>query len=255
MIKTNAFLGMKFARLILANLALISLFFIGNAFAADVVFEKGKRPTKDITRDPLSKGPTIVDMAKIKPDMIVADVFGGSGYYSEIISHHVGKSGKVYLHNNQAYLPYVEKELIARLANNRLPNVERFDREAEDLNFPNKSLDAIFYILGYHDLYHTVEGWHIEKAPFLKRLKAALKQGGKLIIVDHSAVAGSKTKHSQELHRIDKKYVIDELTAEGFTLQQQSNVLANPKDNRMSSPFLPEMRRKTDRFVLIFTKN
>ena len=31
-------------------------------------------------------------------------------------------------------------------------------------------------------------------------------------------------------------------------------MLANPNDDRMKSPFDKEMRRKTDRFVLLFEK-
>ncbi len=65
--------------------------------------------------------------------MVVADVLGGGGYYSEIISDVVGEKGKVYLHNNKAYMPYVKKELSARLTDNRLANVVRHDKEADNL--------------------------------------------------------------------------------------------------------------------------
>lgn len=217
-------------------------------------FEKGQRAQQDITRDTQSKGPEIVELVGIKPNMQVLDILGGGGYYSEIISEKVGQGGSVYLHNNKAYMPYVEKELDARLGDNRLENVVRWDKETDDLALKKQSFDAIFFVLGYHDMYHTAEGWSIDKDDFLKQLDDSLKVGGKLLIVDHSAVANSGTKHSQKLHRIDVDYVKKELTGLGYKLIEQSSILANPEDDRMGSPFSKEIRRKTDRFVLLFEK-
>lgn len=230
------------------------VFISHSVFSEELVFNKNERHSTDIERDSQSKGLQVVELAKLKEGMVVADVLGGGGYYSEIISAKVGTHGKVFLHNNKAYMPYVEKELVARLANNRLPNVIRHDRETEDLDLGDDSLDAAFFILGYHDLYHVAKDWKIDKDDFLQQIERALKSKGKLIIVDHSAKQGTNTEHSQVLHRIDKDYVVKELTAKGYKLVNSSNILANPNDDRTISPFKPEMRRKTDRFVLVFEK-
>ncbi len=151
-------------------------------------------------------------------------------------------------------MPWVEKELVARLNGNRLDNVIRWDKETDDLALNNQSFDAIVFVLGYYDLYHTAKDWHINKDDFLAQLTTSLKVGGKLLIVDHSAVSGSGTEHSQKLHRIDANFVKKELIGKGYTLIKESNILANSKDNRMGSPFSKEMRRKTDRFFLLFEK-
>ncbi len=151
-------------------------------------------------------------------------------------------------------MPWVEKELVARLNGNRLDNVIRWDKETDDLALNNQSFDAIVFVLGYYDLYHTAKDWHINKDDFLAQLTTSLKVGGKLLIVDHSAVSGSGTEHSQKLHRIDANFVKNELIGKGYTLIKESNILANSKDNRMGSPFSKEMRRKTDRFFLLFEK-
>lgn len=225
-----------------------------SAFSGDLSFKHGERSNKDIERDIQSKGPEIVSLAGIQKGMVVADILGGGGYYSEIISDKVGSSGKVLLHNNKAYMPYVEKELLARLADNRLPNVERYDRETSALQLGEDKIDAMFFILGYHDIYHTAEGWSIDSKSFLTQLSDAVKKGGKLIIVDHSAKEGTNTQDSQKLHRIDENYVIRELKSYGFKLVKSSEILANAEDSRKISPFNPEIRRKTDRFVLIFEK-
>jgi len=213
-----------------------------------------QRLAKDIQDDFLRKGPEVVALADLAPGMVVADVFGGGGYYSELISQQVGQSGKVYLHNNRAYLPYVDKELTERLTGNRLPNVIRHDKEAGDLAFKPQSLDVIFYVLGYHDLYYKADGWDIDKDVFLKQLNQALKSDGTLLIVDHEAPKGSRTEKSQSLHRIEKSYVIEELKKYGFELVSSSELLANQQDNLTVSALAPSIRRKTSRFILIFKK-
>ena len=244
---------MKFIDKLWLGLSLVLISQI--VLATDVMtFSKGQRSAKDIERDGYRKGPDIVRLADIRSGMVIADVLGGSGYYSELLSEVVGSSGQVYLHNNQAYMPYIEKELAARLADNRLTNVIRHDKETDNLSLGTGKFDAIFFVLGYHDLYHKAEGWDIDKEGFLAQINQALKPGGKLVIVDHSAIEKSGVEHAQKLHRIDKMYVIDELSDKGFNLIKQSNLLANPEDDMMISPFNPSIRGKTDRFVLVFSK-
>jgi predicted methyltransferase len=67
-------------------------------------------------------------------------------------------------------------------------------------------------------------------------------------------MTGTGTQYSQETHRIAADYVKKEVVAKGYKLIKESDLLANPDDNRLSSPFTKEMRRKTDRFVLLFEK-
>ena len=238
----------------LVKTLLVSSLFVFSSLATELTFKANERHASDLKRDKSSKGAEVVALANIQPGMKVFDLLGGGGYYSEILSSVVGDSGQVYLHNNKAYMPWIEKELVARLTNNRLSNVKRYDKETEDLAIKPQSFDAMFYILGYHDIYHQVEGWKIDRDSFLPQISAALKTGGKLVIVDHSAKVGSGIEFSQELHRIDVEYVKEEVANLGFELVVESNILANPNDQRTISPFKPEMRRKTDRFVLIFEK-
>jgi len=232
---------------------LISLF-TTTALAQDMVFEKDKRHPLDIKRDITSKSAAVMNFVNLSKGMVVADVLGGGGFYSELISQKVGSEGKVYLQNNKAWLPFSGKELAARLKDNRLANVIRHDKEAEELGFNDDSMDAIFLVLGFHDLFYVDKGWEIDPEVFLTQLQKALKPGGKLLIIDHSAIDGSKTKHAQKLHRIDKQFVIRNLTTMGFKLIKESNMLANKNDTRLTTPFIPKIRRKTDRFVLLFKK-
>lgn len=236
------------------KLKFVTSLLVASILSSNLYAQSLTRPAKDLERDKSSKGQQVIQLSGITEGMKVLDLLGGAGYYSELLSGVVGQKGSVLLHNNQAYMPYVEKQLHERLQNNRLANVTRFDRELEQLNLSKGELDGIFFVLGYHDIYHVADGWKVDRDKLLNQISSSIKQGGKLVIVDHAAKVGTGIAASQELHRIDKSYVIDELKGFGFSLVTDSNLLANPSDDHSLSPFNPDIRRKTDRFLLVFEK-
>ena len=85
-------------------------------------------------------------------------------------------------------------------------------------------------------------------------LFAALKPGGTLVLVDHSAVDGSGTSMADSLHRIDKAAVIAALTKVGFVLDAESDLYRRADDARTVNVFDPAIRGKTDQFALRFRK-
>jgi len=212
------------------------------------------RSASDLKRDKTSKPRKVIEFANIGLGMKVADILGGGGYYSEMLSQVVGPQGKVYLHNNQTYLKYVGKELKQRVDGKRLSNVVDYQREMDDLGFKDGSLDAVFFVLGYHDMYHSSDEWHIDAKDLLAQLNRALEPGGTLLVIDHAAPQGTGTKHSQKLHRVDEDYVKQELLSSGFVFVKSGQMLRNSHDSRKISPFRPEIRRKTDRFVQLYSK-
>lgn len=222
--------------------------------ASSLTFDNSQRTESDLTRDKTAKPAEVIEFSGIGKGMKVADIFGGGGYYSELLSQVVGNKGKVYLHNNQAYLKFVGKELKQRLKAGHLVNVVDYKRESDDLDFKANSLDAVFFVLGYHDMYHSSDDWKIEPKTFIAQLHKALKPGGVLLVIDHAAPDGTGTKHSQKLHRIDEAYVKQELGNSGFTFVKSSTLLRNRHDSRKISPFRPEIRRKTDRFMQLYKK-
>ena len=85
-----------------------------------------------------------------------------------------------------------------------------------------------------------------------KRIFASLKRGGTYAVVDHSAKDGSGNEANKTLHRIDKQQVIKEVTAAGFGLAKEGNMLRKPEDPRDFN--VNKVRNKDDRFVLAFQR-
>jgi predicted methyltransferase len=89
---------------------------------------------------------------------------------------------------------------------------------------------------------------------FNKQVYAALKPGGVYVILDHAAAAGAPIGVTETLHRIDIARVKTDVLAAGFKLDGESNVLANPADDHTKMVFVPDIRGKTDQFLLRFRK-
>lgn len=215
------------------------------------------RTEADRQRDVSGKTAELLTLLALKPGDIVADVFAGSGYFAQVLAELVGPQGKVYLHNNSAWRKFVSEDLNQRLDRINLPQLVIHDREVTDLDLGVNKLDAIIIIMGYHDLYFVDEasGWSaIDSAHFLGQLFKALKPGGKLLVVDHAAVAGTGSSAAQTLHRIDEIFAREDIARAGFVLTTSSELLRNRADTRQLSVFDDQIRGRTDRFVYLFKK-
>jgi predicted methyltransferase len=125
------------------------------------------------------------------------------------------------------------------------------------MNLPAHSLDAVLLIKVYHDLYwvSSKDEWPaINVDSVLTQLARALKPGGKLLLVDHSAKAGTGASAATPLHRIDEAYAIKDFEAHGFKVVAKSDLLRRADDARDQLTYKGPMVGKTDRFVVIFRK-
>lgn len=209
----------------------------------------------DRERDQRSHPGEILAMLALKPGDQVADIFAGGGYYSELLGRTVGPSGRVLMHNNAAYVNFVGKALEKRFEGRDLPAVVRHDREVQNLDLGVGQLDAVIIVMSYHDLYHTAEDWPtINVDSFMGQITTALKSGGRLLLVDHAAVAGSGKAAAQQLHRIEASFVRRDVARFGLEFVAANDALRNPDDDLSMTAFAPEVRGKTDRFVLLFRK-
>lgn len=211
----------------------------------------------DKARDPGRKPAEVLDFLGIKPGMTVLDMFSGGGYYTEIISYVVGAEGHVIAHSNEAYLQFVGDEFEKRYLGGRLTNAKVLMAENNELSLAPETLDAVMLVLSFHDLYHAApdEGWPAVDIPaFLAELNKGLRPGGIVGVIDHYAADGAPSETGGTTHRIDPAIVVQEMTAAGFALEGQSDILRNADDDYEKIVFDPELRGKTDRFVMRFHK-
>lgn len=210
------------------------------------------RPADDVKLDTGRQPDQMLAFFAIKPGMQVADLFAGGGYTTELLSHAVGPSGKVYSQN----IPFPEKfkkvgeTWEARLKKPSLSNVVRVQKpfDAPDLlPVAPGSLDAVVMNMNYHDLVlFKFDRTNVNAAVF-----KALKPGGFYDIIDHSAKNGSGIQ-DVSLHRIDEKWLIEDVQKAGFKLVAESSALRHPEDDRTWNVF--KKRGETDRFMLKFVK-
>lgn len=215
------------------------------------------RPEADRARDADRKPAQVLEFLDIAPGMTVLDMFTGDGWYSEVIAYVVGDSGRVFAHSNEAYKNFVGNALEERFGSGRVSQVEILMAENNHLALEADSLDAVMMSMSFHDIYHVdVEnGWEqIDGPAFLAELMKGLKPGGIIAIIDHRAAAGAPPETGDTLHRIDPALVIAKMEAAGFVLDAQSDILRNPDDDLSKIVFAPDIRGKTDRFVMRFRK-
>lgn len=211
------------------------------------------RAEADRNRDAGRKPAEVVSFLGITPGMTVVDLIAASGYYTEVLSIAVGPMGTVYAQNTAAALQFrdgaSDKAMAARLENDRLANVIRWDREFEDLGLEANSIDVALTALNFHDIYNG--GGPEAAAGFLTAVYGILVPGGVLGIVDHSGASGADNK---ALHRIEEDLVVASAEAAGFTVEARSDLLRNADDPRTAGVFDPSVRGHTDRFLLRLKK-
>lgn len=219
--------------------------------------DKPGRLASDLVRDARSHPEAILPLLQLQPGDRVADIWAGGGYYSELIASIVGQSGEVLLVNNMAYSQFAARSLAERQDGREMGSVIIHTREVDNLDLGTDSLDAALIIMSYHDTYHVDEanGWRaIDADDFFRQIHTALKPGGRFLIVDHYASAGSGKVSAQELHRIDVDFAKSDIGSRGFKLVAESDILRNPDDDYDIMVFDPKVQGKTDRFVLVFEK-
>jgi predicted methyltransferase len=242
-------------RALIAGLLMVAIVLPVQAGTIEQALSNPDRLEEDRKRDERSRPDVVLELLGLKAGDKVADIFAGAGYYSELIGQIVTPGGEVLLHNNKAYVSFVGEELSKRFDGRELVGVQRHDREIDNLDLGENSLDAAIIIMSYHDLYHTTEGWPlINAAEFMGQIVKALKPGGRFLLVDHAAEVGSGSSSAQDLHRIDADFVRQDVERYGLKHTDSSDALRNPEDDYSLTAFDPAVRGKTDRFILLFKK-
>ena len=202
------------------------------------------RTDQDRRTDAARKPAGFLPFTQAQPGMQVLDVAAGGGYTSQLLALAVAPNGKVWAQREQP-----GPALTKRLADQPQGNFVVIYRPFEDPVPPDApKLDLVTLVLNYHDITYLP----VDREKMNDRLFAALKPGGRFVVVDHSALPGTGITAGKTLHRIDEAVVVAEVRSAGFVLEAEGSFLRNPADPRdvtSNSPPVP-----TDKFVLRFVK-
>ena len=124
-------------------------------------------------RDRLGEAEEVMAFAGVTPGMSVADIGAGEGYYTVRLSPIVGPGGRVLA---QDIVPATRDRLAQRVDRDKLDNVSVRLGLPHDPRIPAASFDRIFLVHMYHEVTAPYE--------FLWNLRAGLKPGGEIIVVD-----------------------------------------------------------------------
>jgi predicted methyltransferase len=186
------------------------------------------RPAADKALDANRKPAEVMAFAGIKPGMVVAELGSGGGYYTRLLAKAVGPTGTVYAvaTTGQAARPNGLDGLNAIVA--AYPNVKIVVGDYPSLVLPAKA-DLFWTTENYHDFHNgpTANIPALDKAVFDN-----LKPGGTFYLEDHSAAVGAGVAAASQYHRMDEAVAKTELTAAGFKLDAEGDLLHHPDENR-----------------------
>ena len=125
----------------------------------------------------------VMTLLGIAPGKSVADIGAGSGWFTVRAARRVGPGGAVYAEDIN---PDAIKYMDARARKENLANIHTVLGTPDDARLPAASVDAVLLLKVYHEIARPV--------PFMQGLRAGLKPGAKLGIIDRNG-DGSGTDH------------------------------------------------------------
>jgi ubiquinone/menaquinone biosynthesis C-methylase UbiE len=157
--------------------------------------------SSETERDSVREAQTVMDLAAIAPDMSIADLGAGEGYYTVRLAQRVGRNGRVLA---QDIDPDALRNLGLRIERERLDNVSIKLGAEDDPRLPADSFDRVMLVHMYHEV--------SEPYAFLWRLRPSLRKGGRVVVVD--------VDRSTDQHGIPPDLLFCEFAAVGFRLTQ-----------------------------------
>ncbi len=199
----------------------------------------------DKRRDPVK----LLAFTGVRPGMKVLDMGAGGGYSTELMARAVAPNGMVYGQNAPDLGGRAKERLDARMKTPAMARVVMLQRPFDDpLPADARDFDLVTFLFYYHDTTYMA----VDRAEMNRKLYAALKPGGALVIADHSARAGDGTTVGKTFHRIEESVLRREVEAAGFRLAGEGDFFRHGEDTRdfnVNRPTGP-----VDEFVLKFQK-
>ena len=173
-------------------------------YTGDLDIFEGKGRAKNLQID------RVMDLLGVKPGAHVADIGAGSGWFTVRAARRVGKDGLVYaVEINPDYLRHIEK----RAKKAKLQNIRGVLGQPADPLLESGSVDVVLLLKTYHELPDPIA--------LLRRLREALRPGGKLGIIDKNGKGDD--------HGVDAEIVIKEAAEAGFKLSAQHDFVKPDK--------------------------
>ena len=138
----------------------------------------------------------------LSKDSVVADIGAGTGYFTFPVAARVAQ-GKVFAVDIQ---PEMLALIEQRKALENVVNVETVLGEADDPKLPDSEIDLAFIVDAYHEFSFPRE--------MGERLKASLKPGGQLVLVEYRAE--DPRVPIKRLHKMSEVQVKQEMAAIGL---------------------------------------
>ena len=206
-----------------------------------------ERSEEQRARDGNRKPAEILTLSGIQEGDHIVEIAGFGQYFTTMLAEAVGPSGMIDVYD----LPYTDQFAgeASRAFDAAHANVVYHQENYNDVTFP-QNIDAVFNVLYYHDLQPN----GIDTAAMNAKLYSALAPGGIYLIIDHKAEDGSAWRDAATIHRMGVDTIKQEVTAAGFELVLDSDLLANPADDRTQMVFAPGTRGTTDQAFFIFRK-
>ena len=187
------------------------------------------RPQTDKDLDAQRKPAEMLTFAALKPGDKVLEFVPGRGYVTRLLAKAVGVGGHIYVANLPTFNEAFKTGVDPIIASPAYGNVSKIEQPFNEIRTP-EPVDVVWISENYHD-FKNMGQFSTDTNAMDRAVFAALKPGGTYIVTDYVAAAGSGTRDTQALHRIDPEIIKSEVTAAGFVLEAESNALMNPSDD------------------------
>jgi SAM-dependent methyltransferase len=153
----------------------------------------------------------VMDILGVISGKSVADIGAGSGWFTVRAAERVGEGGIVYAVDiNPESIRYIAD----RARKEQLRNVKTILGKADDPLLPAASVDSVLLLKTYHEV--------AEPVALLQKLRAALRPGAKVGIIDRNG--------NGEDHGVGRDIVLREAAQAGYRLLNQYDFV---KDDKM----------------------
>jgi predicted methyltransferase len=159
----------------------------------------------------------------------ISELVPGGGYVTRLLAKIVGPTGHIYATNLPTLNERFKTGVSPIVADPSYGNVTVVEQPFDQLKF-SEPLDIVFTSENYHD-FQNMGMFKTDTAAMDKAVFAALKPGGAYVITDYVSAPGTGKTVTQTLHRIDPVVIKQEVTAAGFTLENEGNAMMNPADD------------------------